>query len=97
MDHRTKKMEYFQKALRIVGRENLDWRKLAIQIATEDPRTFVEAFENLTPKRKAISSRSWDVEARRLLNEGKKIDAIKHCREITGWNLSTAKNAVEAL
>ena len=30
-----------------------------------------------------------------LLNEDKKLEAVKHCREVTGWSLMEAKQAVE--
>jgi len=46
----------------------------------------------------------WKQECLALLNGGTtpagrtgKIEAIKRCRELTGWNLKEAKDAVEAL
>ena len=38
---------------------------------------------------------TWADEARALLAQGKKIQAIKHVRAVTGWGLKEAKEYVE--
>ena len=41
--------------------------------------------------------RTWSEEVEPLLRINKKIEAIKICRERTGWALKDAKDAVESL
>lgn len=50
-------------------------------------RQEVEAAVNAAP--------NWVLEARDLLSQGRKIEAIKHVREATGWGLKEAKDYVE--
>lgn len=45
----------------------------------------------------SLDAGNWQLEARSLVQQGKKIDAIKLCRERTGLGLKEAKDAVEAL
>jgi len=61
-----------------------------LSVCDRDPHLLLEIVRN-------ISGTHWKNEARRLLNENSKIDAIKYCRQVTGWGLREAKEAVEAL
>lgn len=45
----------------------------------------------------AATKPTWEDEAIALLKDGRKINAIKVCREFSGWSLKEAKDAVEAL
>lgn len=45
----------------------------------------------------AIDLGEMNVAARTLISQGKKIDAIKLVRELTGWGLKEAKDYVESL
>ena len=40
---------------------------------------------------------SWQMKAIDMMKANKKVAAIKHCRETTGWGLREAKNACETL
>jgi len=44
-----------------------------------------------------IAGDPWKRQCRDLLADGQKLGAIKLCRQITGWALKEAKDAVEAL
>ena len=80
-------MSYYGEALELCSDEQ-NWKAVVIAIAKKHPKSVVEA----------INGVPWTVEAKRLyLQEGEKIQAIKHCRAETGMSLKEAKEAVEAL
>ena len=75
-----------------------DVRKMLIDIAKHQPKAIYDANRRLNPEKKPAED--WKVEAIKILNMGgqyAKLNAIKHCRSMTGMSLADANNAVEAL
>lgn len=81
-------MNHYEAAINVIT-SDYDWKALCVEIAKKKPAIIVKAA-------KAISL-DWKKGAREYLADGQKIQAIKHCRNITGWSLVEAKNAVDAL
>ncbi len=66
--------------------------ELILEIVKFYPYAVVRAAERLKPKKV-----SWKTEATKMMGEGRRNQAIKHCRDITGWGLREAIEAVNAL
>ena len=74
---------------RITGNEAM---RVCIAIAKSNPSVFNSACENV-----GVGASIMNVEAKSLLNSGKKIDAIKLVRNMTSMGLREAKEYVESL
>jgi ribosomal protein L7/L12 len=61
----------------------------------EEQVAFLYEHLRLTPP--GVARSSMDAEVLALINDGKKIHAIKRYRELTGVGLAEARDAVEAL
>jgi len=68
-----------------------DRTKVLLEICRRDAPFLLQAINA------AAKPTTWYAEAEELLREQKKINAIKVCREHTGWSLRESKDAVEAL
>lgn len=71
-------------------------RDLLIQIAKMNPSVLVKAYKALRVYQNN-NTVGWEVKVIPLLNEGRKVMAIKTCKKITGWDLKVCKHAVEQL
>ena len=84
-------MNYYAQAIDVL--ENLEdgkrMRTIVVAFAKRHPKAFLNAAGGNTS--------DWKVEARSLYIAGQKVPAIKYCREMTGFGLKEAKEAVEAL
>lgn len=81
---------FYKLALDIISHDDIDWKKLCVEVAKENPEVLVKSSHNIID--------IWKKEAYRLyVKEGQKIQAIKYCREQTGMSLKDAKEAVEVL
>jgi len=93
-------MNYYKQAIEIIGGEH-DWYQIAVNIAKKNPKALVDAVYKSgwrsEAKEDAVYKSGWRSEAKELVADGKKIDAIKLCRNSTGWSLLKAKEAVEEL
>lgn len=83
------KTNYHKEAIDIIANHKEMNKDLIIQIAKDRPSAVVNAFNVLVPT-------EWIAEVKKLLPENK-IQAIKLCRELTGWGLMEAKKAVEGI
>ena len=70
---------------------------ILLEVCARDPELLLEILRDM-------SKPLWEHECRAMLMFDSngiivsgKIDAIKRCRQITGWHLKEAKDAVEAL
>lgn len=83
------KTNYHKLAIDIIANHKEMNNDLIIQIAKDRPSAVVNAFNVLVPT-------EWIDEVKKLLPENK-IQAIKLCRELTGWGLKESKKAVEGI
>ena len=84
---------YHKQAIDIIGKNQYASTDLLREIAKDRPSAIVKAAAAL----EAESPAGWKVEAKALVQAGRKINAIKACRAATGLGLKEAKEAVEAL
>ena len=80
-------MNYYAQAIDIITDPETDFRELVIQIAKKHPKVVATLGR----------FKSWETQCLPLIRADKKIGAIKVCRDLTGWPLKEAKEAVEAL
>ncbi len=86
-------MNYYPKAIEIItDSSGFTNKALLIEVAKHNPCAIVRANEAIL-KRKNKSS--WIEKVRPVVANGRKIEAIKLCRELTGLGLKEAKGAVE--
>lgn len=85
---------YYSDAIAVLFDSKTDFRTLASEIAKKNPKAIVDAAARLATQ---VMSDAWVKECTALMRAGKKIDAIKLCRNTTGMTLVDSKNAVEAL
>ena len=83
---------YKQAITYIVGITNSEAMQVCIAIAKSNPSIFNSACEVV-----AVGTSTMNVEVKSLLNAGKKIEAIKMVRTMTGLGLREAKEYVESL
>lgn len=83
---------YKQAITYITGITDSDAMQVCIAIAKSNPSVFNSACETVGVGRSAMN-----VEAKSLANAGKKVDAIKLVRNMTGLGLREAKEYVESL
>ena len=82
-------MNHYARAIdNLIADQN--WYAIAADYAKRYPSAFNQAVAS-------INQPAWEDEAKRLLDAEQKIQAIKHCRAMTGMGLKQAKEAVEAL
>lgn len=81
---------WYSDVIDVLNNEHKDFRALVIEIAKRHPKAVVMAD-------RAINGPPWQEKCRRLCSEGKKIEAVKLCRNSTGMGLKEAKEAVEGL
>lgn len=67
-----------------------DFETLIVEIAKVHPKVVVDAYAK-------IYGATWQTRCVEVLRTGKKLEAIKLCRNLTGRTLLEAKHAVEAL
>lgn len=73
-------------------KEALDWKSICFQVAAEHPEVFLEAYNASYPDRvRNATIRALDGD------KGRKIAAIKVCREVSNMDLNTAKEYVEKI
>lgn len=76
----------------ITGITDSEAMQVCIAIAKSNPSVFNSACEAV-----GVGASAMNVEAKSLMNAGKKIDAIKLVRNMTGMGLKEAKEYVESL
>ena len=81
---------YFAEVISIVTKDTVDAKALLVEIAKHNPAAVVAAHNRL-------SVSLWRGESERLLRDGQRIDAIRLCREYTGWGLREAVNACDKI
>jgi ribosomal protein L7/L12 len=82
-------VNYYAEVIELCSKEQ-DWKDIVIKIAKHHPGVVFKAITGVND--------DWKKKARTLyLTEGKKVEAIKYCRNETGMGLKEAKEAVEAL
>lgn len=67
-----------------------EMKQVLLRLCEEDPHKLLEII-------RAESDSFWKAEVRPFLQQGKKIDAIKLCRTLTGSGLKEAKDMVEKM
>ena len=82
---------YYAKAIDILMADNYSKSDVIIEIAKSHPVVFVSAVE------KTKSRINWEIAAKEFIRRDNFVEAIKHCRNITGMTLVDAKNACERL
>jgi len=80
---------WYGEAIEVVSADK-DFKKIVIEIAKLYPKAVVMADI-------AANGKSWQEQCREIMLSGRKIDAIKLCRSLTGMGLHEAKEAVESL
>ena len=96
------KRNYHKEAIKILSDLNHeDMVRLVFDVAANNPSALVNAYEVRFPKpvvKRYDESDNWKIAAREYLKDrAGYVPAIKHCRDITGWDLKTSKDAVDAL
>lgn len=84
-------LHHYKRAIDIVSEEQ-DWRGLVIQIAKTNPDVLLHAYAS-TETSQYIN----DLEFKGYLVEGKKVNAIKRLRYLTGFGLKESKDIVDKL
>ena len=79
-------MNWYAKAIEMLSREDLDYKVIAYNLAKTHPKAFVIA-----------ATGDLERNCRNLLRSGHKLEAIKHCKEVSGMSLRDAREFVEAL
>jgi ribosomal protein L7/L12 len=85
-----KRTENFKKAIEYLTGPGLDLKAVIIEIAKTNPAVFCRAVE-----RAKYPAAKWRRQAEALVLAGKKINAIKLCRENTGLGLKEAKEMID--
>lgn len=87
-------MNYYSRAIDILEEHTSesDQRKILVEIAKTNPAVLCKVCDKLFAKKV-----SWQETVIPILKAGQKIEAIKQCRNLTGMDLRTAKEAVEKL
>lgn len=83
---------YKQAITNITGLTDTEAMQVCIEIAKSNPSVFNSACATVE-----VGASAMNVGAKSLLNAGKKIDAIKLVRNMTGLGLREAKEYVESL
>ena len=83
-------MNYYDKAIEIITDDGCDYKAIVVKLAQKHPSLLVKLA-------KSSGVNAWAIDAKSLYQSGKKIAAIKYCRQETGWDLKKAKEAVEDL
>ena len=83
-------MNYYKKAIDILANNKNIHDRLLVEVAKNNPGALVAAL-------KSFKRATWIDTVRPLYAAGRKIDAIKECRALTGMNLKEAKAAVESI
>ena len=83
---------YYAQAIKRIASDDLDYKAIAIAFAIKHPKDFVYAANISNPKKAG-----WKDQCKTMVDGGRKIEAIKLCREETGMGLMEAKDFVEAL
>lgn len=83
---------YKQAITNITGLTDTEAMQVCIEIAKSNPSVFNSACVAV-----GVGASAMNVEAKSLVNAGKKIDAIKLVRNMTGMGLKEAKEYVESL
>ena len=71
-------MNYYSEAIDILSKSNGIERDILFQVAKANPGAIVKAYN-------AHKGQTWQPEAKRLMDAGEKIQAIKYCRGVTEW------------
>lgn len=85
---------YYAQAIDILE-SDINFRKLVVQIAKKHPKAVVDAYQLVALG--GFTPGSWEVRALPLIKAGKKLEAIKVCKTVTGETLAKAKEMVEQL
>lgn len=81
-------MNAYAKALLILERQDIDYRAVVFEVGRIAPAVLIRAVDK-PPQ--------WERKARELIGSDLYIEAIKHCRSVTGWGLKEAKDACDKL
>jgi ribosomal protein L7/L12 len=87
---RTGRTTNFKAVIDIVS-SDLDWKQIVVDIAKEHPQSVVDAAAKQRP------GFGWRSHCKKLVLNGRNIEAVHYCRNATGMGLKEAQGAVEAL
>ena len=89
-------MNWYKEAINLLESDlcNDDWRNICVEIAKTNPSVLVNASRSIRDISKIDLAKK---ECLKALESGRKIEAIKVCRNITGMGLKEAKEFVESL
>jgi len=95
-NNHTRAIEILEEVSRVnPACSDVDFRKLVFVIAQKHPKAVVDAY--LSIKLTGYGPGSWAAQAIPHIRNGKKLEAIKMCKQMTGLTLAEAKTAVEKL
>lgn len=77
----------YRQAIDILMGDSIAYRHICIELAKRNPNLFIEIAGDKTTDDKLLN----------LMLSGKKVEAIKQCRDVYGMSLKEAKDHVEAL
>jgi len=88
------KRNYYSEAIDIIVNHLSMAEHIVIAAAKTNPSVIVRAYEACLP---GPYRPPWYNEVRSILLSGFKINAIKRCRELTGWGLKECKEYVDRM
>jgi hypothetical protein len=86
-------MNKYADAIKVLGKESVDYKELCFEIATFSPSSITRAASNL----RIDFEPAWLLDCRNLVVSGQKIEAIKLYRDNTKSSLKEAKEACDKL
>lgn len=86
-------MNRYAEAIRIISHEDVDYKKLCVEIAAQNPGAIVSAAKRL----QFTVTPAWKEQCAEMMRNGHKVEAIKLYRSQARVGLKEAKIACEAM
>ena len=81
--------DLYKKIIEIFATKEIDYKGICVRLAQNDPDLFLEYADPLA------TLEEWQQEALEDMKAGRRIQAIRICRNETGWGLKESKEAVD--
>lgn len=89
-------MNYYAKAISIIVSGRPDWFSIVAKIAENHPKAVVDAVQSIDGKPIRGDVIDWAEEARTIMDQGERVEAIKYCRNNGGLSLKEAADFVDS-
>lgn len=91
--------EAYGRVIDLIAEEAIDWRRIGLALAKANPSAFLVIHDTILAAPHSSEGRQVQMDqlCLELTREGRHVEAIKHCRAVTGWGLKEAKDHCDAL